>query len=179
LAGSLLTVGHGTLGAEAFADLARSAGVGRVVDIRRFPGSRRHPHFARAAMEEWLPEAGVAYRWEQRLGGRRHGRADSPNGGLQNAAFRAYADHMASAEFGAALEAVLVEADAGPTAVMCAETLWWRCHRRLVADAATLVHGRAVEHLFPDGTRRPHAVTDGATVVEGIVVYPPEQPQLL
>jgi uncharacterized protein (DUF488 family) len=125
------------------------AQVRSLVDIRSFPGSRRHPHMSREAMATWVPEAGVAYRWEPRLGA------------LRNSAFRAYADHMMSADFHAALDEVLATADITRTAVMCAETLWWRCHRRLTADAATLLAGAEILHVMHDGTLASHALTEG------------------
>jgi uncharacterized protein (DUF488 family) len=175
----LLTVGHGTLAADEFAELLTGAGIEIVVDVRRFPGSRRHPHFRREVMAEWLDAAGVEYRWEERLGGRRHGAADSPNVGLRNAAFRAYADYMASPDFDAALQDVLEVSAERCAAVMCAESLWWKCHRRLIADAATTLHGREVAHLMHDGKTAPHAVTDPAQVENGTLIYPGDAPTLL
>ena len=175
----LLTVGHGTQAAETFATRVTGAGVALVVDIRRFPGSRRHPQFGQAELARWLPELDVAYRWEERLGGRRTGLPHSPNGGLRNAAFRAYADYMASSAFRGALDDLLRAADQVDCAVICAESLWWRCHRRLVADAATLLHGVAVRHLMPDGREQPHTPTPGAVVEGGSVRYPPPQVSLL
>jgi uncharacterized protein (DUF488 family) len=152
---TLFTVGHGTLAAEAFVALLETAKVTAIVDVRRFPASRRHPQFAREAMAGWLGEAGIGYRWKEALGGRRRGVADSPNAALHNSAFRAYADHMASAEFRAAVDRLLAQARERPTAVMCAETLWWHCHRRLIADAAELLHGMAVAHVMPPGKLAP------------------------
>lgn len=163
----LLTVGHGTLAAEGLATVLRGAGVALVVDVRAFPGSRRHPQFARDELARWLPAAGVAYRWEPRLGGRRRGRLGSPNVALRTPAFRAYADHMAGPEFAAGLDALLADAAARPTAAMCSESLWWRCHRRLVSDAAVLVRGVAVVHVHHDGRVVPHVVTEGARLAEG------------
>lgn len=168
---TLHTVGHGTLPAEDFAALLTAAGIGLVVDVRSHPGSRRHPHFARPAMEDWVPAAGVGYRWEPRLGGRRRTAPDSPNLALRHPSFRGYADHMAGEEFAEALDGVLAEAATRPTAVMCAESLWWRCHRRLLADAAVLTRDAEVVHLMHDGSVRPHAVTDGARSAGHIVVY--------
>ncbi len=167
----LRTIGHGTLSAEDFLALVRGAGVEVVADVRRFPGSRRHPHFARDAMEAWLPAGDVAYRWMPDLGGRRRPSADSPHVALRNAQFRAYADHMASPAFRAALAELLALADARPTAMLCAESLWWRCHRRLVADHVTLVDGGTIEHLLHDGRLAPHAVTPGARREGDRVVY--------
>src|SRR5438067_5383740 len=167
----LLTVGHGTLGADDFVALLRDAGVTRLIDVRTAPGSRRHPHFRREAMEDWLPEAGVRYRWEPRLGGLRKPRPDSPNVALRHAGFRAYADHMAEPVFAIALDTVLAAAEADTTAVMCAESLWWRCHRRLIADFATVLRGADVHHLFHDGRLAEHAVTEGARREADHLVY--------
>jgi uncharacterized protein (DUF488 family) len=145
------TLGHGTLAADAFADLVRGAGIEVVVDVRSFPGSRRHPHFASDEMRSWLPEHEVDYRWLPSLGGRRKSTADSPNVGLRNAQFRAYADHMTSAEFTEGVADLGALAATRPVAVMCAESVWWRCHRRLLADHLVLVEQIPVEHLFHDG----------------------------
>lgn len=165
-----MTVGHGAATAEAFADLLVDAGLSTVVDVRRFPGSRRHPQFGRDAMTAWLSDLGITYRWLPALGGRRRAVDGSPHVGLRDPAFRGYADHMATAEFAQGVADLLALADSAPTAVMCAESLWWRCHRRLLADHLVLVEGRAVEHLFHDGRRSAHIPTpearrDGTTVV--------------
>jgi uncharacterized protein (DUF488 family) len=168
---SLLTLGHGTLSADEFARLVGEAGIELVVDVRSFPASRRHPQFRREAMERWLPDAGPAYRWEPRLGGRRSARPDSPHAALRVPAFRGYADHMETGEFGAALDEVLADAKRRRTAVMCAESVWWRCHRRLIADAAVLVRGAAVEHIFHDGRVAPHQPMPDARVDGVRVVY--------
>jgi uncharacterized protein (DUF488 family) len=174
----LRTVGHGTLPADELARLLTGAGIDALVDVRSFPASRRHPQFRREAMEQWLPDAGVEYRWEPRLGGRRRPAPDSPHRALRVAAFRGYADHMETPEFGDALDALLVEAAARPTAVMCAESLWWRCHRRLLADAVVLVHGTAVEHLFHDGRLQAHRPTPEARVEGRRLVYDGDEPAL-
>jgi uncharacterized protein (DUF488 family) len=167
----LLTVGHGTLAASELADLLLGAGVVQLVDVRSYPGSRRHPQFGRAEMAAWLPEAGVAYAWERRLGGRRRVAADSVNVALRNEAFRGYADHMATTEFRAALDEVLAGAATRRTAVMCSESLWWRCHRRLLSDAAVLLRGAAVHHLMHDRRRVDHPLTDGVRRDGDHVVY--------
>jgi uncharacterized protein (DUF488 family) len=169
---TLFTIGHGTLAAERFAALLHDAGVALLVDVRTAPGSRRHPHFARGAMELWVPDSGVAYRWVPELGGFRKPRADSVNLGLRHPSFRGYADHMQSGEFSRALDGVLEEAARRSTAVMCSESLWWRCHRRLIADAAVLTRGVAVLHLLHDGHREEHRPTEGAATVDGRVTYP-------
>jgi uncharacterized protein (DUF488 family) len=167
----LLTVGHGTLEAATFVALLGRAGVSRIVDVRTAPGSRRHPHFARAAMEGWLPAAGIDYRWERDLGGFRRAAPNSVNTALRHPAFRGYADHMRTPSFRAALDAVRDEAAAAPTAVMCAESLWWRCHRRLLADAAELLDGVDVVHLLHDGRLEPHRPTEGVRRDGDLLVY--------
>ena len=174
----LRTVGHGTLTADELAGLVRDAGIETIVDVRSFPASRRHPQFRREAMERWLPDAGVAYRWEPRLGGRRRPAPESPHGALRVAAFRGYADHMETAEFRDALDDLLAEAAARPTAVMCAESVWWRCHRRLLADAAVLLRGASVEHLFHDGRLAAHRPTPEARVDGRRLVYDGHEPHL-
>ncbi|MGC8464091.1 MAG: DUF488 family protein [Acidimicrobiales bacterium] len=162
----LLTVGHGTLGNEELAELLASAGVQLVVDIRSAPGSRRHPHFGREQMESWLPASGIEYRWERNLGGHRRPIVGSANTALRHPAFRGYADYMATGSFAAGLARLLDDVAARPTAAMCAETLWWRCHRRLVADAAVLLEGAAVYHLGHDSRLSAHRVTEGARIAE-------------
>jgi uncharacterized protein (DUF488 family) len=168
---TLHTVGHGTLAADDLARLLREAGIELVVDIRTHPGSRRHPQFNRPAMEQWLPERGLAYGWEPALGGRRTARPDSPHVALRVPAFRGYADHMESDEFGAALDGVLAEASKRSTAVMCAESVWWKCHRRLVADAAVLLRRERVLHLMHDGRVSEHAPMPAARVEGARLVY--------
>lgn len=125
----LLTVGHGTASRDEFTRLVRGAGVQLVVDVRSAPGSRRSPQFGRAELQAWLPGAGVGYRWEPRRGGFRRPAPDSPNVALRHASFRGYADYMASDMFGDGLAGLAAEAARQVTAVMCAETPWWRCHR--------------------------------------------------
>jgi uncharacterized protein (DUF488 family) len=150
--------------------------VDAVVDVRTAPGSRRHPHVGREQMEGWLPAAGIAYRWETRLGGWRKAGPGSPNGGLRNASFRGYADWMATAEFEAALDLLVEEAGQRLTATMCSEAVWWRCHRRLLADAAVLLRGAEVLHLGHDGSLTSHPVTAQAVRMEAgsraVVRYP-------
>jgi len=162
----LLTVGHGTLGADELVELLASTGVQLLVDIRSAPASRRHPHFCREQMERWLPAAGIDYRWEKDLGGHRRTVVGSANTALRHPSFRGYADYMASGSFVAGLARLLSDAAARSTAAMCAETLWWRCHRRLVADAAVLLEGAAVYHLDHHGRLSAHRVTEGARMVE-------------
>ncbi len=165
------TVGHGTLSQTAFADLVTAAGIDVVLDVRRYPGSRRHPHFQTEAMATWLAAAGTEYRWLPNLGGRRKASPGSANTGLRSLQFRAYADYMAHDEFGEGVEDLLATAAERPAVVMCSEAVWWRCHRRLLADHLMLVKRRAVEHLFHDGRLSPHPITPEARPVGGQVVY--------
>jgi uncharacterized protein (DUF488 family) len=167
----LTTVGHGTLGQEELAQLLRQAGIALVVDVRTAPGSRRHPHLARAQLEHWLPKAGIAYRWEPRLGGWRKPIANSANTALHNQSFRGYADYMSTEEFWLALDQLLAEAASQETAVMCSEAIWWRCHRRLIADAASLVRGATVSHLGHNGQLTSHVPTEGVRTEGESVVY--------
>ena len=156
---TLYTFGHGTLEEAAFARLLLDADLHDLVDIRSFPGSRRNPQFGREAMEHWVPDAGIGYTWLRVLGGRRKPVADSPHVALRHPSFRAYADYMDTAEFVAGIDELLA-AGSGRT-VMCSESVWWRCHRRLVADYVTLVRDIPVEHLMHDGRRMAHRATDG------------------
>lgn len=134
---TVVTVGHGARSAGAFLDVLASTGATTVLDIRRFPGSRRHPHFSRGVLAATLMSEGIGYEWwGEPLGGRRSRQASSRHVALHNAAFAGYADHMDSVAFRNAVRQLLCRADAGERlAVMCAETVWWRCHRSLVADA--------------------------------------------
>jgi uncharacterized protein (DUF488 family) len=180
----LLTVGHGTASAEQFAALLRRAGVTDLVDIRSVPGSRHNPQFGQAEMALWLPQAGIAYTWEPALGGFRKTSPTSPNVALRHASFRGYADYMQTPAFTTALADLRQLAREREVAVMCAETLWWRCHRRLVADAAVLWGGATVEHLMPDGHLQMHRLTEGARLdPEGTLAYDgvptPTAPMLL
>jgi uncharacterized protein (DUF488 family) len=171
----LLTVGHGSLSQERLGALLTGAGVRHLVDVRRFPGSRAHPHVAADALAGWLPLLGVAYRSEPRLGGRRRlppdGTDEDPWWTVE--AFRAYAAHTRTPEFAAGLETVLQDAvpAAGTVAVMCSEAVWWRCHRRLVADVVALVHERPVHHLMPDGRIAPHRPSAGARRAGDVLVW--------
>jgi uncharacterized protein (DUF488 family) len=175
---TLLTVGHGTLAAEELARLLAEADVRRVVDIRSYPGSRRNPQFGREAMAAWLPESGIAYEWQRTLGGRRRPQPDSRHTGLTNPAFQAYADHMETAEFATVLEALVGRSAEERMAVMCSESVWWRCHRRLLSDAVVLLHRQPVEHLFHTGRLQPHEPTSVARVEDGRLVYDGGEPPL-
>lgn len=169
----LFTLGHGTLRREELAALLLDAGIGRVVDVRRGPGSRRNPDVNRERMQAWLPEHGIGYRWEERLGGFRRPAPDSPDTVWRNPSFRGYAGYTRTPDFLGAMDALLAEAAAGKaTAVMCSESLWWRCHRRIIADFAVLARGADVRHLLHDGRLVPHPPTEGARLRgDGLLVY--------
>jgi uncharacterized protein (DUF488 family) len=174
----LVTFGHGVAEPAALEALLRDAGVRLVVDVRRFPSSRRHPHVNRGSLERWLAVAGIAYRWEERLGGRRGPVAGSPHAALRDQAIRGYADHLGSAAVEAAVADVLEAAHEGVTALMCAETSWRRCHRRLLADRLVLVDGVAVAHLHHDGLLEPHRPSDEVRVEDGRLLYDAGAPTL-
>jgi uncharacterized protein (DUF488 family) len=167
----LLSLGHGTAGVEELVALLQQAGIERLVDVRTAPGSRRHPHVRREAIAGWLGEAGIAYRWEPELGGFRRPEPRSVNHALRHPAFRGYADHMRTPPFWSALDRLLAEAASAPTAAMCSETLWWRCHRRLLADAAVLVRGAEVLHLDHRGRLERHRPTDGVRRDGDLLAY--------
>jgi uncharacterized protein (DUF488 family) len=171
---TVYTVGHGTRTIEELGAVLKSADVSRLVDVRRFPGSRRHPHFAREALEASLPSMGIAYDWRgEALGGRRSSKdlgRPSRHPAWRNEAFRGYADYMDSRDFRSALEELERDAASEPLAMMCAETLWWRCHRRLVADALT-VHGLDVVHLINPSEAQNHKLHPSLRVEDGRPVY--------
>jgi uncharacterized protein (DUF488 family) len=163
---TVFSIGHGTRSLDELVDTLAAAGVEHLVDVRRYPGSRRHPHFAGAALEVALPGYGIAYEWAgEGLGGRREpGSSDSRHRAWRVPGFRAYADYMDTDDFRGALERLENTIRTGPpTAMMCAETLWWRCHRRLIADALT-IDGFEVVHLLDPTTRGAHPLHESARV---------------
>jgi uncharacterized protein (DUF488 family) len=169
---TVYTIGHSTRTQEEFLALLRAHEVERLVDIRAFPASRRHPHFHREAMQRWLGEAGVEYFWEKDLGGRR-GKAlgDSPNKGIRNDSFRNYADYMLTPAFEQAAARVLELAAGKKTAIMCAEAVYFHCHRMMVADYLA-AHGHEVRHITDAKEPRLHKPTAEGRMVEGQWVYP-------
>ena len=173
---TLYTVGHGIRTLEELRAVLASASVERLVDVRRYPGSRRNPHLSRSSLEAAVP--GYEW-WGEALGGRRSRVAGSRHTAWTNDAFAGYADHMDSPPFLAALARLLDAATERPAAVMCAETLWWKCHRRLIADAATMA-GMPVVHLLDAGHAEPHRLTEFARPdEEGHPVYDAGQPGLI
>ncbi len=173
VAALIRTLGHGTLAMNDFLAVVRDADLEAIVDIRRFPGSRKNPQFGGEEMARWLPEHGVDYLWLSSLGGRRKPAPDSPNIGLHNEQFRAYADYMVSDEFVEGIAELCVLAQRRRLAVMCAESVWWRCHRRLLADHLVLIEEMLVEHLFHDGHLVAHVPTPEARRVDDHLVYVP------
>ena len=174
-----MTIGHSTHPLDVFIAMLRAHGVTRLVDIRRFPGSRRQPQFNRETLAAALDGAGIAYEHAVDLGGRRDPLADSPNTGLRNAQFRGYADHMATPEFRGAAERLLERMRNDVVAVMCAEAVPWRCHRSLLSDQLT-AFGERVEHILSATQGIPHRPTARARLDGPVVVYPGahEQPTL-
>ena len=167
----IMTIGHSTRPLDAFTGLLAAHGVTGVVDVRKYPASRRYPHFAQAALTASLASQGVEYRHYAALGGRRPPGADSTNAGWQHPAFRAYADYMWTDAFAGALDELLGFAQTGRIAIMCAEATWWRCHRRLIADAL-VVRGVEVRHIMATDRAPAHELTPFARVSGVQIQYP-------
>ncbi|CAN5642709.1 DUF488 domain-containing protein [soil metagenome] len=169
----LYTIGRGTRSVPELAAVLTAAAVDVVIDVRRHPGSRRNPHLSGDSLAVELPAtAALAYEWwGEELGGRRSGSADSRHPAWRNASLRAYADHMDTTAFREAFVRLMAQATDRAQVVMCAETLWWRCHRRLLADAATL-QGVEVLHLLGQGRSAPHVRQTGMRAgADGWPVY--------
>jgi uncharacterized protein (DUF488 family) len=164
------SIGHGTRPIEELLAILKDAGIQVVADVRSAPGSRRHPQFGQSALASALAASGIEYVHLRGLGGRRDAAPGSPHVALRVDAFRGYADHMASAEFAQDYERLAALARERRTAFMCAETLWWRCHRRMLSDRLA-VDGWTVVHLLTRGKSEPHRIWDVARVIEGQLVY--------
>jgi uncharacterized protein (DUF488 family) len=173
----MMTIGHSTLAMESFLRALRENGCTTLVDVRRFPGSRRYPHFSQERLFASLRDAEIRPLWREGLGGRREAKPDSVNTGWRNESFRGYADYMQTDHFAQEIGWLMALADFDSTAVMCAEAVPWRCHRSLIGDAV-LARGGVVEDIFveTDGrsSRRPHAMTEFARVEGERVWYPGE-----
>ncbi len=165
----IYTIGHSTRELPEFLGLLREHGVGTLADIRRYPGSKRFPHFSKDSLERELSANGIAYVHMPELGGRRKPRPDSVNTAWRNDQFRAYADYMATAEFRQAVDALL--AIAGTTAIMCAEAVPWRCHRNLVADELTR-RGLDVLHIIGPHSVKRHELSKDAEIEGDHLIYP-------
>ncbi len=167
------TVGHSIRSWDEFVRLLWAYEIQAVADVRRLPGSRRLPQFDQDALNENLPDSGMIYRWLAELGGRRRSHKDSPNIGWRNVSFRAYADHLASEEFEHGLADLLALAKRKRTTLMCAEAVWWRCHRRLIADVLE-TRGVQVIHIMDETHAKRHEIAPPARLVNGQLTYPAE-----
>ena len=165
------TIGHSTRSAAEFLRLLNVHGITQVADIRSVPRSGRHPQFNRDQLEAWLAANGIAYRHFAALGGLRKPRRDSLNTAWRNPGFQGYADHMQTGEFREGVDALLAFGAAGPTCVMCAEAVWWECHRRLLSDSL-LVRGVPVRHILTEAEAKPHERSEFAKEVGGQLTYP-------
>jgi uncharacterized protein (DUF488 family) len=166
----LWTIGHSSRPLEEFVALLDEYRIEAIADVRRFPGSRRHPHFASEAIADSLPAHGIAYQWIPKLGGRRKVQPDSRNTAWRNASFQGYADHTATPEFAEGLAELLKLAAGKRTAMMCAEVLWWRCHRSIVSDALKL-RGIKVIHILDATHTTLHPYSSPAHIVDGRLSY--------
>lgn len=175
---TIWTLGHSTRTLEEFLALLGEYGIEVIADVRRFPGSRRYPHFASEAMTKSLPEHNIAYQWIPKLGGRRKVQPDSPNTAWRNASLQGYADYTATAEFAEGLAELLKLAATKRTAMMYAEALWWRCPRSIVSDVLKL-RGIEVIHIIDPTHTTVHPYTSAARVVDGQLSYAGTQGELL
>jgi uncharacterized protein (DUF488 family) len=167
---TVFTIGHGARPIEEFLTLLRGAGVLLLVDVRSFPGSRKHPHFGKDALAASLATEGIAYEWKRELGGFRKARPDSRHTALRSAGFRGYADHMETDEFRSARDWLIDQAAKSRTAVMCAESLWWKCHRRMLSDALVAT-GCDVQHIMTGGRTDEHRLHSAARLEDGLPLY--------
>lgn len=165
------TIGHSTHSADAFLALLNAHGIRQLADVRSIPRSRRHPHFGKESLERLLTSAGITYRHFPALGGLRRPRPDSVNTAIRHPGFRGYADHMQTGEFDDGILALINVAQAGPAAVMCAEAVWWQCHRRFLADAL-LVRSVQVRHILSAAEPKAHELSEFGRPHEGRVIYP-------
>jgi uncharacterized protein (DUF488 family) len=193
---TLYSIGHSTHPIETFLELLSVHGILRLIDVRSYPSSRRWPQFNQTSLEQSITQAGLEYGWIKALGGRRQSkRSDSPHTAWKVAAFRAYADYADGPEWAAGLAELIVLAESRRTAIMCAEGLWWQCHRRIIADhlavrdtlaerersELTSLRGASrfvVRHIQPDGKLADHALPEFASVRDGRLFYDGGQPPL-
>ena len=168
---TFFTIGHSTRTFDELAEVLGAHSIGTLVDIRSFPMSRRLPHFNRESLEKTLPEVGIRYIWMKELGGRRKKiRDDSPNIALRSPSFRNYADYMLTQEFQRSITQLIDVAGQSRTAYMCAERVYFRCHRMLVSDWLT-AHGHQVFHIDGTGPAKPHKLLPEARVIDGELIY--------
>jgi uncharacterized protein (DUF488 family) len=166
----IFTVGHSTRSSQEFNEILLAHQIGALVDVRSFPGSRRYPHFNKVELAISLEAIGILYSHNSQLGGRRRPNAQSKNTAWKNASFRAYADHMESEEFKKGIQDLLALASQKNTAVMCAEALWWRCHRSLIADFLK-AEGIEVVHILDAKHTEGHPYTAAARILNGHLSY--------
>ena len=170
----IFTIGHSSHPLGSLVWLLRKHEIEALVDVRRYPLSRRHPHFSRENLSASLADEDIEYHWLESLGGNRKPAKDappSPNRGIEDESFRSYADHMASDEFRQGVARLLEIGGGQRTTIMCAEGDYRHCHRRLLSDHLT-ANGVTVQHIFPSGEVKPHKLTGGAKIVDGLVTYP-------
>lgn len=167
---SIWTIGHSTRSADDFSEILLAHQIAALVDVRSFPGSRRYPHFNKPELSHNLEAIGVLYAHNPKLGGRRRPAPNSKNTAWKNASFRAYADHLESEEFQKGIEQLLEIANARRTAIMCAEALWWRCHRSLIADYLK-ANGLEIIHILDGKKTEAHPYTSAARILEGRLSY--------
>jgi uncharacterized protein (DUF488 family) len=172
------TIGHSTRSIEEFIGALRANGIKLVADVRRLPGSKRYPQFNKEELAKSLKEHGMGYEHFPELGGRRKARKDSPNTAWRNESFRGYADYMEAAEFARGILRLREMADShGATAIMCAEAVWWKCHRSLIADYLK-AHGVEVIHIIDASKADLHPFTSAARIVDGKLDYAGKQSEL-
>jgi uncharacterized protein (DUF488 family) len=168
------TIGHSTRTIDEFISLLRTNNIKLLADVRSFPGSRRYPQFNREMLAESLGKAGIRYEHFPELGGRRKARPDSKNAAWRNNSFRGYADYMDTDDFHRGAERLLdLATEAGPAAIMCAEAVWWRCHRSLISDYLK-ARGIEVMHILDVKKTEPHPYTSAARIVNGELSYATE-----
>jgi uncharacterized protein (DUF488 family) len=173
---NIWTIGHSNRSLEDFLAHLASFNIDVLTDVRRFPGSKKHPHFNQQTLAQSLATSGVAYECFPELGGRRKPRPDSLNTAWRNDSFRAYADYMESDEFRAGVVRLLSVAENRRAAIMCSEAVWWRCHRSLIADYLKS-RGIEVEHIVSLKKSEPHPYTTAARLVDGRLSYAEHDPQ--
>ena len=173
---AIWTIGHSTRSADVFLELLLHDRLEAIADVRRFPASRRQPQYAKSALRAMLQEHGIEYHWLPRLGGRRRPVPHSPNVAWRNASFRGYADYIDTPEFSRGLAELIDISTRVRTAVMCAEAMWWHCHRALIADVL-VVRGLEVRHILGMEHTAVHPLTSPARIVDGRLTY--VQPSLL
>jgi uncharacterized protein (DUF488 family) len=171
------TMGHSTRDLEEFLGMLASFRIEALVDVRSFPGSKKYPQYGKEALAATLRARGLEYHWLPALGGRRRASPGSPNTAWRNAGFRGYADHMGTALFEQGLQQLLDIAERARTAIMCAEALWWRCHRSMIADALC-VRGVEVVHIMDAQHEQTHPMTAAARIVQGKLSYAAGQDEM-